>query len=86
MSNNRIYELIDPGEWKLVFWTCFIEVSEVNTHSPVSIYFFHENYVSQSFWIINFSNELGLKKLLHLNSHISFFIDDFSFLNNRLKV
>ena len=39
MSRGRVYQLVDPWQWEAIFWTCFIQISEVHVGPPLAIQF-----------------------------------------------
>ena len=51
-------------EVDIVLRTCFIQVSEVNTHSLFAIGLFYQDDVREPIRVLAFSNEIGFKELL----------------------
>ena len=46
MACCGVHDEVDPWQREAVLWACFVDVSEVDTESPLSIFFFDEYYVA----------------------------------------
>ena len=52
MAGCGVYDEVYPRQRETVLWTCFVDVSEVDTESPLAICFFDEYDVSQPLRIL----------------------------------
>ena len=52
MACYGIHDEVDPRQREAVLWACFVDVSEVDTKSPLSIWFFDGYDVSQPLRIL----------------------------------
>jgi len=53
----RVNNLVDARERKRVFRAVLVEIRIINTHSPFAIFLFYKDWVSQSFWMCDFSDK-----------------------------
>lgn len=44
-SCHGLNQLVDAGQWIVIFWKDFIEVSEVDAHHPLPFFLLHQNQV-----------------------------------------
>jgi hypothetical protein len=65
MSRGGVDQYIHLRKGKAVFGTCFVQVGEVNAHSPFAVCFLHQHNIHQLGGIIDFSNETSLQELLY---------------------
>ena len=66
MSWSCIHQLIDPRQRIAVLGIDFIQVGEVDAHTPLFIYLLDQDNVHQPVWIHYFSNKASLDQLVHL--------------------
>lgn len=59
MPISGVYYLIYLGQGEATFWANVIQVSVVNTDSPLSFIFWDHDYVRQPLRIFYFPDELG---------------------------
>ena len=86
MPSNGVHELIDPWQWKRIIRACFIEVCIINTDALFSIRLLHHDYISQSFRVVSFPDELGFEELVDLltNHSVLLRVEPVAFLNDTL--
>ena len=53
MTCCGIHDEVDPRQKEAILWACFVDVSKVDTVSPLAIFFFDENDVSQPLRILH---------------------------------
>ena len=77
-----IYNEVDPWQRETIFWACSVDVSEVDTNSPLVVRFFDEYDVGQPFRILHFSDCPCLEELADLLIYrlLSFWSETASFL------
>ena len=51
MADSSVYQLIDLGHGKWIFRAGFIQIREINAHSPLPTLFFYYDRVCQPFGI-----------------------------------
>ena len=68
MAYRCIYQLVYSRQEEGVFWTSFVQVRKVYTHSPFSILFLDHHSIGQSLRIENLLDSPCLLELLHLIS------------------
>ena len=56
MAGYGVYDEVYPRQRETVLWTCFVDVSEVDTKLPLAICFFNEYDVGQPLKILYFPN------------------------------
>ena len=66
MVGCGVYDEVYPRKMEIVLWTCFIDVSEVNTESPLAICFFDEYDVGQPFRILYLPDRSCLEEFADL--------------------
>ena len=83
-----IDQLVDPRKRKAVFGTCLVEISEVDTGSPLPVGLGDKHGISYPRGIVGFSDEPAFSEFLNffLQRSRSFFIEQSSFLLDRRKV
>ena len=64
---------------KTIFWRCLIEVSEVNTYSPLSPLIWGDNNIEKPIWVVRFFDDISLDELRH------FFFYDFQSFRGELS-
>ena len=52
MAGRGVHDEIYPRQREIVLWACFVDVSEVDTESPLAIFFFDEYDVGQKLKIL----------------------------------
>ena len=57
---------VDPWQREAVLWTCFVDVGEVDTESPLAICFFDEYCVSQPLRILHLPDRSYLEEFADL--------------------
>jgi hypothetical protein len=60
MPGSRVYKEINPGQWKTVLRACFVEVGEINIHSPFFAGLFDQKDIGQPLRIVYFPDKFGL--------------------------
>ena len=71
MAVYGIYDEVDPRQRKNVLWARSVDVSEVDTESPLAVCFFDKYDVGQPLWIFHLSDCSCLEKFANL------LVDDF---------
>ena len=66
MAGCGVHDEVDPWQREAILWTCFVDVGEINTESPLAICFFDEYYISQPIWILYLPNRSCLKEFVDL--------------------
>ena len=66
MAGCGVYDEVYPRQREIVLWTCFVDVSEVDTESPLAICFFDEYEVSQPLRILYIPDRSCLEKFADL--------------------
>ena len=66
MPYSGIHLLVYSGHRERIFWAGFIQICEVHTYSPLSIFLFHNHSIGQPFRVEYFFNNPNLFKLVHL--------------------
>ena len=77
MAGCGIYDEVYPRQRKIVLWTCFVDVSEVDTKSPLSICFFDEYDVGQPLRILYLPDRSFLEEFVDLliDGFLSFWLE-----------
>ena len=63
MAGCGIYDEVDPRQRETVLWACSVDVSEVDTESPLAVCFFDKYNVGQPFKIFHLSDYSALRSL-----------------------
>ena len=66
MPYSGIHLLVYSRHGERIFWAGFIQIYEVHTYSPLSIFLFHNHSIGQPFRVEHFFNNPSLFKLVHL--------------------
>jgi len=61
MTRCCLNKLVNTWEYIIVLQESFVEVSKVNTHSPLPILFLHMDGISMPVWVECLSDEASLK-------------------------
>ena len=71
------YDEVDPRQREAVLWACFVDVNEVDTESPLAIYFFDEYDVSQLLRILHLPDCSCLEEFTDLlvDGFLSFWLE-----------
>ena len=56
MAGCGIYDEVDSRQRETIFWACFVDVSEVDAESPLTVRFFDEYDIGQPFRIFHLSD------------------------------
>ena len=75
MFGGGINYQVNFSQRKAIFWTCLVEGSEVNTYSPLSLFFWGDDNIGEPIRVMGLSNDIGLNGFYYL-----FFYDFQSFL------
>ena len=83
-----IDQLVDPLKWKAVFGAGFVEISEVNTGSPLSVWLGDKHGIGYPRGVVGLSDEPIFFEFLNslFQRFGSFLIEQSSFLLDRRKV
>ena len=65
MANSDVHQLIDLGHGKWIFRASFIQIYEINTHSPLPTLFLDYYRVCQSFGIEDHLDSPSLFQFRH---------------------
>ena len=71
MTGSGVHDEVDHWQREAILWTCFVDVGEVYTESPLAICFFDEYYVCKPLWVLHLPDRSCLKKFADL------FVDGF---------
>ena len=66
MAYCGVHDEVDPRQREAVLWARFVYVSEVDTESPLSIFFFDEHDVSQPLRILHLPDRSCLEEFADL--------------------
>ena len=66
MACGGVHDEVDPWQREVVLRACFVYVGEVDTESPLAIFFLDEHNVSQPLRIFHLSDRFCLKELVDL--------------------
>ena len=66
MTCRSVYDEVDPRQREAVLWACFVYVSEVDTESPLAIFFFDEYDISQPLRILDLPDRSCLEEFTDL--------------------
>ena len=66
MAGSGIHDEVDTRQRETVLWACFVNVSEVDTVSPLAICFFDKYDIGQPFRIFHFSDYSRLEEFVNL--------------------
>ena len=66
MAGCGVYDEVYPRQRETVLWTCFVDVSEVDTESPLAICFFDEYDVGQPLRILYLPDRSCLEEFVDL--------------------
>ena len=66
MVGYSIYDEVDSRQRETIFWTCSIDVGEVDTEPPLAVRFLDKYDVGQPFRIFHFSDCSGLEEFADL--------------------
>ena len=74
MTGHGVHYEINLRQRETILWAGPVDVCEIDAKSPLSVFLFDENNVSQPFWVFHFSNCLFLEELanLFINRLLSF--------------
>ena len=62
MSDKGVHQSVDRGEWKIVFVAGFIQIREVDAHSPLSASLFYHNNIGEPIRIVHLSDEVRFQE------------------------
>ena len=87
MAGCGIYDEVDPRQREIVFWACFVDVSEVDTESPFAIFFFDKCDVSQLLRILHLPDRSCLEEFADflVDGFLSFWHEIPHLLLDRIK-
>ena len=66
MACSGVHDEVDPSQREAVLRACFVYAGEVDTESPLAIFFLDEHNVSQPLWIFDLSDRSCLEELADL--------------------
>ena len=66
MACCSVHDEVDPRQREAVLWTRFVYVSEVNTESPLAIFFFDDHDVSQPLRILHLPDRFCMEEFADL--------------------
>ena len=66
MADGGVYDEVYPRQRETALWTCFVDVSEVDTKSPLVICFFDEYDVGQPLRILYLPDRSCLEEFFDL--------------------
>ena len=66
MACCGVHDEVDPWQREAVLWACFVDVSEVDTGSPLAICFFDEYDVSRPLRILHLPDRSCLEEFADL--------------------
>ena len=66
MACRSVHDEVDPWQREVVLWARFVYVSEVDTESPLAIFFFDEYNVSQPLRILDLPDRSCLEEFANL--------------------
>ena len=66
VARGGVHDEVDPWQREAVLRACFVYVSEVDTESPLAIFFFDEYNISQPLRIVHLSDRSFLEELADL--------------------
>ena len=74
MACCGVHDEVDPRQREAVLWACFVDVSEVDTESPLAIFFFDEYDFSQPLRILHLHDFSCLEEFADLlvDGYLSF--------------
>jgi hypothetical protein len=61
-----VHHLIHSRQWIVIFWRCFVEISEIDAHAPFAVLFLDRHRVGQPFGVHDFADDGGVKQPLDL--------------------
>ena len=87
MTGCDVYDEVYPWQRETVLWTCLVDVSEVDTESPLAICFFDEYDVGQPLMILYLPDRPCMEKLVDLLVYgfLSFWSEASPLLLDRLE-
>lgn len=69
MVQSGVHHLIYSREGIDIFWTCLIEVGEINVDLPFSIHFLCLDHIRNPIWIGGLPDEASIEQLVNLFSY-----------------
>ena len=66
MANSGVHYEVDLGQGKAIFRASPVNIGKVNAESPFTVCLLDENYISQPFGIIYFSDSSSLEEFADL--------------------
>ena len=66
MAGCGINNEVDPRQREIVLWACFVDVSEVDTESPLAVCFFDKYNVGQPLGILHLPDRSCLEEFVDL--------------------
>lgn len=69
-TRRRVGQLVDSWKGVMIFWTCLVQVTEVNAHSPFVLGLLDLDIVGQPLWVNYLSDVTGLEE------HLDFLLND----------
>ena len=87
MACCGVYDEVDPRQRKAVLWACYVDVSEVDTESPLAILFFDEYDVGQPLRILYLPDRPCMEEFPYLlvDGFLSFWCEASPLLLDRLE-
>ena len=87
MAGCGVHDEVDPWQREAVLWACFVDVSEVDTESPLAICFFNEYGVGQPLRILYLPDRSCLEEFadLLIDGFLSFWREAPPFLLDRFE-
>ena len=66
VTSCRFDQAIDMWQWEAILWTCLIKIGEINAHSPLSVFLFDNDRVSEPVVIPNLRYGSDFEELFNL--------------------
>ena len=87
MAGYGVHNEVYPRQRETVLWACFVDVSEVDTDSSLTIFFFDEYDVGQPLGILYLPDRSCLEEFadLHIDGFLSFWREAPLLLLDRFK-
>ena len=69
-----IHKEVNIRQWKLIFWTCLVQIAKVHITPNLVILFLHGYYVEKSLGVLDGLDKTSCQQLLDFLSYLSFYI------------
>jgi hypothetical protein len=60
--SHEVYNLVNTGKGKWIFWACLVQAHVVNAHTPFPLLSWYKNQIRYPVWVLHFLNVSSSKE------------------------